>query len=99
MQAPIEKGEQTKHAAEAYERILIQQLAQRRNRQGDAQEHERPGTRGVRNVLDWIGAKPVVKALPRQVCRWRKAQQKHGWLDPLDVARQLHSTTYSPGRG
>src|SRR5579859_650770 len=99
VQRGIEKCKQAEHAAEFYEPGLVQNPAQGRNSQSDAQKDENPVTGGMRDFFNGIGAQIRIEAQsgeqgigPRQLLVERlqkkdqhrhEAQCEYGWLKPF----------------
>jgi len=64
VQANVEESEQAEHAAEANEVGKLQELAERRDGEGDEQEAQRPITGEVLDEFDRIGGEFAVTGAP-----------------------------------
>ena len=76
MKETIEKREESEHAPEADQPVLVCKPAQRRNRKGDEKEYQRPVTGRVRDELNWIRAQPGMKTEPGQPAERNQASKE-----------------------
>ena len=83
MQAAVEKGEETEHAAEANQIRQAEEFAEWRDRQSDDDEAQGPIARGVRDELDGIGGEAVVESAPPQGRERQQAESEHGHFGPF----------------
>jgi hypothetical protein len=91
MLGAVEEREETSHAAELDQRVPAGQLAQRRDRERDAQEPERPDAGFVGEVGERVGAEIAGGAGPNQINEGPKRRQEDDRLEPKSngAIRQL----------
>ena len=86
VQAAVEEGEESEHAAEVDEPVLARELAQWRDGKRDEKEGKSPIAGRVRDDFDGVGSKQAVEAFPRQP---RERNQRGQEENRFEVAR-LH---------
>jgi len=82
VQADVEKGEEAEHAAETDEIREVEELAKRRDGQGENQKTQSPPAGRELNELDRIGAKAVTKRAPGEPAKRNQANDEEDNLGP-----------------
>jgi len=91
VQADVEKGEEAEHAAETDEIRQVEELAKRRDGQGENQKTQSPPAGGELNELDRIGAKAVTKSAPGEPAKRNQANEEEDNLGPLAGKESTHA--------
>ena len=82
VQAGVKKRKQAQHPAEPDQRVLAGDLPQRRDRQGNEQEAQRPFTGEMGNFLDRVGGQVIGKTVIHQHAERQRAEQEQDRLRP-----------------
>src|SRR5262245_59944268 len=87
MQEALEERKQPEHSAKSNEATCSGNAPERRNRQCDHQEAQRPDTGEIRDIFDRVGAESTGEAFigkpqrPTDPEHGRKAGQENNWLE------------------
>ena len=82
VQAGVEKRKQAEHPAEPNQRVLTGDFPQRRDRQGDEQEAQRPFTGEMGDFLDRVGGQVIGKTVIHQHAERQRTEQEQDRLRP-----------------
>ena len=91
VQADVEKGEEAEHATETDEIRKVEDLAKRRDAQGENQKTQSPPAGGELNELGGIGAEAVMKGAPGEPAKRNQANEEEDNLGPLAGKESTHA--------
>jgi len=87
----VEKSKEAEHAAETDEIRQVEELAKRRDAQGENQKTQSPPAGGELNELDRIGAKAVIESAPGEPAKRNQANEEEDNLGPLGGKKSTHA--------